>query len=505
MRIRRMMAVGLLLAMLCGCFCGCNARQSKYGAALRFPLCAEPAQLDPQMAKDAASKEVLCAVMEGLTRLSAEGEVVPGVAEKWTVSADNKTVTFFLRDTVWSDGTPLTADDFAFAFARAADKATRSPLAGEFENIASAVATDAQTLTVTLKKPDANFPTKAASTAFYPCNRVFFEKSAGHYGMEADYLLCNGGFTLSSWSHGEYLILRKNGKYYASEEILSDAVRYVLNVDESDAVRLLETGALSACAVPSDQVAAAKRAKCTTETVHDGLYALWFNTATDALSAASTRVSLCAALDRAKLETMLNDAGAEVATGFVPPDTLYNGAPFASEGATFPALSKGKKVGNLPQLTLLCGEDDLSVALAKEILQRFQKEFSLYFKIEKLPEAELTARLRRGDFELALGTVVSTGDTVGKALAAFSSKNGGNVTGFSDTTFDRLLNEAVAADTKAAYEKAQARLFATCPCLPLSYPARTFAFGEGVQGVTVHPFGGGIYGAVYDFRQATRK
>lgn len=504
MRMRQIIA-GALAVVLCLSLTACGARQSKYGSAFRFPLCAEPAQLDPQMAQDAASVEVLTATMEGLTRLSETGEVLPAVAASWVTSDDGKTVTFTLRDTAWSDGTPLTAEDFAFAFARAVDPATRSPLKEKFQNIASAEATNARTFVVTLKTADSEITRKLAQTAFYPCPRSFFEKSAGHYGMEQEYVLCNGAFTLTSWSHGEYLILRKNPKYYAPEEILPDAVRYVLNADDAETVRSLQTEALSAAAVPEDQLSAVKRAGFATETVYDGLYALWLNTENEALSTAAVRAALCGAVDREKATALLEKDGERVAVGFVPPDTLCGGEPYVSDTDSFGVIAAGKKtLTDLPQLTLLCGEDDRSVELATGILQSWQKKFSLYFKVEKLPAGELASRIASGDYELALGTAVASGGTVGDVLAGFSTAGAGNVSGLSDKTYDTLLKDALAADSREAYQSAETQLYKSCPCLPLYYPARVFAFGEGVEGVTVHPFGGGVYGAVYDFRKATK-
>lgn len=503
MKRRRLTAL-LLAAVMCFSMTGCGARQSKYGSAFRFPLCAEPAQLDPQMADDAASIEVLCATMEGLTRLSADGDLLPGIAETWDTSDDGKTVTFALRDAVWSNGEKVTADDFAFAFERAVDPATRSPLKEKFANIVSAVATDARTFTVTLADADADFAQKMASSAFFPCHRAFFESTAGHYGMEAEYVLANGGFTLSSWTHGDTLILRKNQKYYASEEILPDAVRYMLNVSEEETVSLLQTEGLSAAAVTEEQLAAVKRAGLHTATVYDGLYALWFNTENDALSSAATRLALCAAVDRERVASVWGTER-RTAVGFVPPDALCGGVPYVDEADSFAALKSGKqRLAEMPQLTLLCGEDSESVAIAREILQNWQKRFSLYFKMEKLPVAELSDRLQSGDYELALGTVVSVGGTAAESLTMFASKSEDNVTGLADKTFDALLQKALADETRDACKKAEERLYASCPCLPLYYPARTFAFGDGVEGVNVHPFGGGVFGAVYDFRAATK-
>ena len=504
MKKRILLRVVSLLAVvtLCLSASACGARRSKYGEAFRFPLSAEPRQLDPQVAADAASVEVLHAVMEGLTRLSEEGEVLPGVATSWTLSDKNTTATFTLRDSAWSDGTPLTAEDFVFAWERGASKETRSPFADRFANIKTVVATDPHTLTVTLKTADEAFARTVADSAFYPCQQAFFEKSGGHYGMEQEYVLGNGPFVLSSWSHGEYLILRKNSHYYAKEEILPDQVRYVVNTGETDTLALLRTGGLDAAELTAAEAEELRDGKTAVTTVYDGLFALWMNTACDDLKKPSVRRALCHAVDTEKNAALCEKAGERAAVGFVPPDTRLNGAAYVKEADSLGAFAEGKRPSReMAQLTLLCGEDALSLDLAREILQAWQKQFSLYFKLESLPAEELASRVEDGDYDLALYAAVSVGGEVPQVLSAYKTGAAGNVAELSDKTFDSLLEKAT---DETSLRKAEAQLYTACPCLPLYYPARTFAFGKGVEGVTVHPFGGGAFGAVYEFRTATK-
>lgn len=501
---KRWLALGLAL-WFCLTATACHARQSKYGDAFRFPLSAEPLQLDPQVAEDAASVEVLCAMMEGLTRLSETGEVLPGIAESWNTSKDGKTVTFSLRSATWSDKTAVTAEDFAFAFERAVDPATRSPLKDKFANVEKAVAADAHTFTVTLKAPDEAFAYKMADSAFFPCQKSFFEKSDGRYGMETQYVLSNGPFVLSSWSHGEYLILRKNAEYYATKDILPNQVRYVLNVDSDETVSLLKDGGLDAARIPADKSGEINQKKMTTETVHDSVFALWFNADCDDLHSAAVRTSLCSVLDLKKLAAVWEQEGERTATSFLPPDTTCQNAPYVQENDTFGTVpAKKATLSGMSQLTLLCGEDELSVELAQQILQTWQKQYSLYFKLEKLPLDELTSRVESGDYELALYAAPAAGGTAKDGLSAFVTGKKGNLAHLSDKTFDTLYNEAVAADTREAYKKAEARLFEVCPCLPLYDPETMFAFGENVKGVHVRPFGGGVHGAVFEFREAEK-
>ena len=138
MWIRRVAAM-LLCAALCLTACGCQP-ESPYDKNFRLPLSGEPKQLDPQMCADDASRTVVLALFEGLTRLDDVGIPVAGAAASWEVSEDGLIYTFTLGDSRWSDGTAVTAADFVYGIRRAADPATRSPLAYLTKGIVNASA-----------------------------------------------------------------------------------------------------------------------------------------------------------------------------------------------------------------------------------------------------------------------------------------------------------------------------------------------------------------------------
>jgi oligopeptide transport system substrate-binding protein len=223
------------------------------------------------MATDTASVTVIATRFEGLTRLDATGNVVPGAAD-WTVSDDGKTYTFTLKDSTWcvlsgaeqdspwSETIPVTADDFLFAIQRAVDPITGSPVAAEFDLIQNAKAIrtgkkklstlgvktpDDKTLVITLTQADEGFPAALAGTPFMPCNRAFFEYTGGRYGLEKEYVLSNGAFTLASWSHNESLLLSRSEHYPRRAEIYPAQVRLVINA-AGDMSTLLSNGTLDA-------------------------------------------------------------------------------------------------------------------------------------------------------------------------------------------------------------------------------------------------------------------
>ena len=231
---KRLLALLAVVCLLGVGLCGCG--DDGTGQGFRFPLGREPVELDPQMATDTAAITAIATMFEGLTRLNADGEVEDAAATH-TLSEDGRTYTFTLRESFWStlrirgeetpfdDPTPVTADDFLFAFQRAVDPATGSPLAPEFDSILNAAAIrtgqkplselgvsapDDRTLIITLQAPDAAFLHRLSGTPFMPCNRAFFEYTAGRYGLEQEYILCNGPFRLVAWNHNESLLFYKH-------------------------------------------------------------------------------------------------------------------------------------------------------------------------------------------------------------------------------------------------------------------------------------------------------
>ena len=237
------------------------------GKSFRFSLSAEPRQLDPQVAEDAASVAVVSALFEGLTRLDEKGKAVAAAAE-WTVSEDGLTYTFRLRPSKWSNGDPVTADDFVFGMQRTVSPATGSGLASRLSGIQGAAAVmagelppeelgvravDASTLAVTLTEPDESFPEKVAGTPFFPCHRRFFEETGGRYGLETKYLVTNGPFTLSNWSHGESLRLTKAEGYHDQGDVYPAVVRYIIGEPENP-LAALKAGTLDAAELSPTRV-----------------------------------------------------------------------------------------------------------------------------------------------------------------------------------------------------------------------------------------------------------
>ena len=326
-RFLRAVAVLTAVLLLVLCLPSCQDK-TLAGRSFYFPLDAEPRQLDPQVSTDRSSMTVAAALFEGLTRLDENGKAVPAAAQ-WTVSEDRMTYTFTLRESQWSNGEPVTADDFLFGMQRAVQPSTRSSLASQLFDIVGAEdinegraelsslgvrVQDDRTLIITLREPNDAFPERVASTPFMPCNRAFFESTGGKYGLEKDYVLTNGPFMLSRWSHGEYLVIKKHEGYHDHESILPAAVRYVIGQVE-DPVTSLAEGNLDAAEISPSQVEAAREENLQLVPLEDTISYLWMNNTAKGLKKEETRRALREALQWDALTALIGEAGYTVATG----------------------------------------------------------------------------------------------------------------------------------------------------------------------------------------------
>ena len=306
----RMISMALCLSLLfCCCACSGENRPENADQTITFHLGEDPSSLDPQIADSFASRVAVEALYEGLVRLDENGDVYPGAAESWDVSTDGRQYTFHLRkDAQWSksivteDGetsvsstpSPLTADDFVFAWRRAVDPTTKSPSASSFSLIKNASsiisgslspdqlgvsATDDHTLVVTLESPTEDFLRLTATTAFMPCQEDFFLWTSGRYGLEAKYVCGNGPFAFSNsyaWDHEEAMTLRRSSSYHGENEPLPASLKLYVSTkaaDISNPVTAVSEETVDLASLPSSLLDSAKEEELQVYTL--SMYAVW--------------------------------------------------------------------------------------------------------------------------------------------------------------------------------------------------------------------------------------
>ena len=220
----------------------------------------EPPQLDSSRSTDTRSGQILGHVMEGLLHYDNNNQLVPGVAERWEIRPDG--ATFWLRKNAkWSDGKPVTAHDFKFAWQLALKPSTASEYAfiiypvknaeqinrGELEvdQLGVTAVNDFQ-LDIEFEKPIAFFEKLVAFSTFYPIRQDFFESTNGRYGADADQMLYNGPFVLSEWIHNASLRMDKNPEYWDKESIYLETIHVpFITSDKQTAVNLFKDGRIA--------------------------------------------------------------------------------------------------------------------------------------------------------------------------------------------------------------------------------------------------------------------
>ena len=260
---------------------------------ITLSLTSEPPQMDSTRATDMVSGMLLGHIMEGLIRYGPENEILPGVAESWEMG--ELSGTFHLRkDAYWSNGTPVTAHDFVFAWQTALNPTTASQYAfvlypiknGKAINVGDAtldslgaIAIDDHTLSVELEQPTPYFIKLLAFFTYLPINKEFYESRDGNYGTNARDMIYNGPFLMSRWVHDKDVRLERNALYWNNEETKLDAIEFgYITPDPNTALNLFATGKIVLAGMNAENIERALTERWRIETHSDGsVFYLGFN------------------------------------------------------------------------------------------------------------------------------------------------------------------------------------------------------------------------------------
>ena len=249
-----------------------SAAGTAQGGTLNIMLETEVQSLDPQVATDGTSFEVIADYTDGLMQMDADGAAVPAIAETYDISEDGKTYTFHLRDAKWSNGEAVTAADFVFGWQRAVDPATASEYSymlsdiGQVVNAAEIIAgekpvtdlgvtaVDDKTLEVQLNVPVSYFLSLMYFPTFYPVNEAFYNTCKDTFGTSPDTVLSNGAFKLTDYQPAATAFtLEKNPDYYDAGKIALDGLAYQVIKDSQQALMSYQTSALDMTLLNGEQ------------------------------------------------------------------------------------------------------------------------------------------------------------------------------------------------------------------------------------------------------------
>ena len=232
---------------------------------------ADPESLDPHKTSTVYEAHILRDLFLGLTTDDAKAEVIPGAAESWTISPDGKVYTFKLRaGATWSDGSPVTANDFVFSWQRVVDPATAAEYAYMLAPVVNAEdvtagkkkpaelgvkAVDDMTFEVTLNAPTPYLLEMLTHQATYPVSKANVEKFGADF-IKPGNLVSNGPYTLAEFVPNDHIKVVKNPKFYDAANVKIDVVNFIPTEDRSTAMKRFEAGELdSNDDIPTEQLA----------------------------------------------------------------------------------------------------------------------------------------------------------------------------------------------------------------------------------------------------------
>ena len=517
MKTPRIIAAALAVLLA---FASCTKRETDVEAGIRTKTLLvgngnEPATLDPQLVNLYSDARLLQALFEGLTAIEERTtRPVPAAAERWDVSADGLVYTFHLRPTArWSNGDPVTARDFAFAFERSllpklgatgaymlwAIKNAQAFNAGKLRDF-SAVgveAVDAATLRLTLERPTPYLP---ALTAFrFPVHRPTIEK----FGSIDDHtspwtrpgnLVGNGPFTLAEWRPNNRIVVTRNPYYWdAGHNRLERIVFFPIeNPDvEERAFRAGQVHVINQ--LPMAKIAGYRDrdpAKLRLDPFLATSY-LSFNVERSPLDRVKVRHALSLAIDReAIVRTVF--AGAHLpAASYVPPGCGgYTGR--AQVSTDFAAARRllveaGFPGGNgLPEMAVIMGINNSDFTRTIEVIQEtWRRELGVRITLEPLEQKTWQQSMQTHNYAISFaGWVADFADPV-NFLDAYVTKGSYNRTGWANPDYDRLIAEAARTPEPAArfelFQQAEALLLAEAPIAPLYFQVQPYLIHPAVK------------------------
>jgi oligopeptide transport system substrate-binding protein len=455
----------LIGVLLCGLILGGCSKRAR-DVDFVFINGVEPKSLDPAIITGQSDGRISSALFEGLTTRNAAGEIIPGMAERWEVSPDGKTYTFHLRDAVWSNGDPVTATDFRRSWQRILEPATASPYAEilffiknaepfrngdliDFEQVGVRVL-DEKTLEVELESPTAYFPEVVSFVTYQPVHLPTVEKYGDAWLKPAN-IVVNGPYNLQAWKINDRIELVRNESYWNAAQVAFRRVDALSVAKANVALNLFLTGQadliLDKGMIPAQLISELRKLPQFHSYTFLANYFYRFNVTRPPLDNPLVRRALSAAIDRQRIVERITKAGEIPATaltpfginGYEPPE----GIGFDPEQARRWLAEAGFPDGQgFPRMTILYNKTELNEQIAVEVQSLWREILGINIELRNQEWATYLTSLDQLDYDIARSSWVGDYKDPNTFLDCFLSGRGNNRTGWSNPTYDRLMNRA---------------------------------------------------------------
>ena len=482
MKFKKVIATGASLVALGLALTACGSNSGKSGLAdkqvLNWSYASELPSMDLSTATDTISFDQLNSTMEGIYRIGKNSKVEPGLATKTEVSKDGLTYTFTLRkNDKWSNGDPVTAQDFVYSWRRTVDPKTGSQYAYLFDGIANAndiiagkkavdtlgiKAEGKYKLVVTLEKKLPYFKLLMGFPVFFPQNQNVVEKYGKKYGTAAKYLVYNGPFKMEGWS-GSNLSwkLVKNKNYWDKKDVKLSQINFSVNKSTTTSYNLYQSKKLDYTPLSTEQAKQLKGKDGYQVLKEARTNYLEFNETNKVFANKKIRQALSYAVNRQVLADKVLGAGTLPSLGIVSRDLAFNkGKDFAVAAKTTAGVTYNKakaqkllkeglaEVGQSKLSFTLLGDDtDVSKQVTESLQSQIQQTLpDVDVSVSNVPFKTRLQRSEDGDFDVVVSAWGADFADPISFLDLFTSDNSYNNGKWKNAEYDKLITASKTTD-----------------------------------------------------------
>ena len=494
-----------------------------------------PVTLNPILSQSTDDGNTFYLLQSGLFRYYRD-EVYNEICDEYTVSDDGLVYSFHLREANWSDGTPITAEQFAYSIQCALNPDTGSPSASTYENVVGAMAynsgegswddvgvkvIDDQNLEITLETPDDIFILTLATSSLYPLQQDFVEAQGEKLGSSVDTMQYSGPYVLTEWKLDSSLTFTKNPEYWNADESFPVETVVLLKVDDANTVySMFEAGEVDALAGVPAQYQDMLADYSTTQSGGDGLMYLWFNAGAEesegdrVMANNNFRLALNYALDRSSIMAAVNPMMQPYSRLMIPVYEGLNGGSYVDEyPIECPPLEgdveKAQEyldlaleelgytsVEELPTMNFVTWDADRQKLLCEAIIDQWKQKLGITsVQLDQYPIGTALGMYMSNDYDIfaiSLSASLSLENSLKNYVTGGDYNNGIWDCPEYDEIVAQLETETDEATRFDLIQQAEQLLFTGSSIVPFHALTSTYAVQDYVEGFYMPTFGSGF-------------
>lgn len=492
----------------------CTKRSTKAANVINIGNGAEPKDLDPQIVTGVPEHNILFNVFEPLVGKDPKTlDPIPGVAESWTISSDGRTYTFKLRaNAKWSNGDPVTAQDFVYTWTRMLDPKTACEYAQQGYYIVNGKefntgklkdasqlglkALDDHTLEVKLVNPTPFFLSLLYHHTLYPVHKATIEKYGARWTRPENFV-GNGAFTLDKWEMNKVITLKQNPYYWDKAGISIVQANYYPVEKQDTEEKMFRSGELHITnEVPLEKIPTWQKDTSGAYQQHPylGTYFYWVNVNKPPLDNKLVRKALALGFNRKNIVEFVTRGGQLPGTIFTPPGTAgFQPRPQMPEDESRLAEAKDllKQAGypdgkGLPTIEILYNTSDAHKKIAEAMQQMWNKNLGVDVKLFNQEWKVYLDALRSHNFQLSRSGWIGDYNDPNTFLDMFVTGSQLNNAGYSNKKYDDLIAAAAKEQNKqrrlAIFQQAEDILLDDLPVIPIYIYTRVYLKSPVVKG-----------------------